>query len=159
MGFIKFSNNASFEVKIKKINDTLIKVFDPIPVISGFIYYLDEKLTQEVCNCNEFKTVYKAELDGIIYSNDGSVYSEPVIEEPVVIEPTAEELAAIARQQEIANINMQLAAIDLEFEQLDYIGTKIATGRATIDEYSEQIARMTELAAEKDLLQAQLLQL
>lgn len=53
--------------------------------------------------------------------------------------PTEEELAEQARLNEIYQCKARL-------RELDYIGVKIATGRATIDEYTEQIAEMQRLA-------------
>lgn len=45
-------------------------------------------------------------------------------------------------QQEILH---KLDSLYLELKSYDYIGTKIATGVATIEEYAEQIAHMEEL--------------
>ena len=41
----------------------------------------------------------------------------------------------------------------------DYVGTKIATGRATIADYADVIAEMTEKAAEVDRLKAEIAEL
>ena len=41
-------------------------------------------------------------------------------------------------------------------KQHDYIGTKIATGRATAEDYAPEIANMTAWAAEVDLLEAEI---
>ncbi len=49
--------------------------------------------------------------------------------------PTDKKLA----RQEISRCKARL-------RELDYIGVKIATGRATIEEYAEQIAEMRQLA-------------
>lgn len=46
----------------------------------------------------------------------------------------------------------ELVLVDAELHALDYIGVKIATGRATREEYSSQIARMDWLAARKNEL-------
>lgn len=53
----------------------------------------------------------------------------------------------------------RLYQIDVEFRQLDYIGIKIATGRATVAEYAQEIARMEELAAEKNEIMSELAEL
>lgn len=50
----------------------------------------------------------------------------------------------------------RLYQIEEEFRQLDYIGIKIATGRATVAEYAQEIARMEELAAEKNEIMSEL---
>lgn len=39
-----------------------------------------------------------------------------------------------------------------KLKEMDYIGTKIATGRATIEDYTDQIALMSEYAAKVDEL-------
>ena len=73
--------------------------------------------------------------------------------------PTEEELAEIARQEKIAQIQSQIITIDAEFATLDYVGIKIATGRATVEEYKTEIDRMNELATMKDALEEELLSL
>lgn len=52
----------------------------------------------------------------------------------------------------------RLWQIDEEFRRLDYIGIKIATGRATVAEYAQEIARMEELAEEKNKIMAELVE-
>lgn len=100
-----------------------------------------------------YSTVYKTDGSTVMLSNDGSVYAEPVVEpEPEQKEPTEEEKAEQERQNKIVDTESRIAAIDAEFRTLDYIGIKIATGRATIEEYKTEIARMTELADEKNEL-------
>lgn len=53
---------------------------------------------------------------------------------------TPEQEAEIERRQELMRCHSRL-------RELDYIGVKIATGRATREEYAEQIAEMDRLAA------------
>lgn len=66
-------------------------------------------------------------------------------EESAPYEPTEED-----------NLNLRLAQLKYELSQLDYIGIKIATGRATKKEYTEEIARMNELAEEINQVNEQL---
>lgn len=47
----------------------------------------------------------------------------------------------------------QIAELRQKLAKYDYIGIKIATGRATKEEYAEQIAQMTEWANEIDKLE------
>jgi len=107
-----------------------------------------------------YSTIYSTVGDLVKLSNDGSIYVEPIIPEPIPEPephvPTEEELLEIARQEKIAEINSQIASIDSEFTSLDYVGIKIATGRASIFEYETEIARMNELAMTKDNLLTQL---
>ena len=81
---------------------------------------------------SDFTTVYKVDGDSVSYSNDGSIYIEPP-------KPTEEEL----KRQELEE---EKALLETWLKEHDYIGTKIATGRATIEEYSDIIAEMTEKA-------------
>lgn len=53
--------------------------------------------------------------------------------------PTEEKIAKREKVKEIAQCKARL-------RELDYIGVKIATGRATVGEYAEQIAEMQRLA-------------
>lgn len=63
-------------------------------------------------------------------------------------EPTEEQKALIEKQARIAELHKLL-------EELDYIGVKIATGRATREEYAEEIALMGEYAAELNELEGE----
>ena len=141
---------------IKPISDNVIEVIGLPQTTSGFTFYLDNDVA--VGNYENFTTVYLIKDETTIqYSNDGSVYVEPEpipIPEPYV--PTEEELAEIERQNKIANIQSQINTIDAEFSKLDYVGIKIATGRATLEEYVTEIARMNELATMKDALEEEL---
>lgn len=47
----------------------------------------------------------------------------------------------------------RIAQLKAELAKLDYIGIKIATGRATKEQYAEKIATMTALANEIDFLE------
>lgn len=58
----------------------------------------------------------------------------------------------MTREQIQAEIN----GLDNLMKQHDYIGTKIAMGQATKEEYAEQIKQSEEWAAKKDELEAQL---
>lgn len=51
---------------------------------------------------------------------------------------------------ELDKLNERLYKIENEFQSLDYIGIKIATCRATVEEYAEEIEKMEELAQEKN---------
>ena len=98
---------------------------------SGFTTWRMDGKTQ-LGDFSEFTTVYKVDGDSVTYSNDGSVYVEPP-------KPTEEELKRQALVEEKAQLETWLKAHD-------YIGTKIATGRATVEEYATEIAEMMEKA-------------
>lgn len=78
-----------------------------------------------------FKIKFDSEKDKWVYEK------ELEKEEEKPYEPT-----------ELDNLQLKLAQVKYELSQLDYIGTKIATGRATKEEYSAEIAKMNELAEE-----------
>lgn len=104
-----------------------------------------------------YTTVYKVDGSTVVLSNDGSVYTEPALEpDPVIQELTEEQKKEQERLAKVAETESRIAAVDAEFKTLDYVGIKIATDRATIDEYKDEIARMTELAEEKNQLKTQL---
>lgn len=56
-------------------------------------------------------------------------------------------------QQEILR---KLESLYLEIKSYDYIGIKIATGVATIEDYAEQIAQMEELRTQIRELEAKI---
>ena len=101
------------------------------PNPSGFTTWKLDGKTQ-LGDFSDFTTVYKVDGDSVTYSNDGSVYVEPP-------KPTEEELRRQALQTEKAELEAWLSAHD-------YIGVKIATKRATVEEYANEIAEMTEKA-------------
>lgn len=104
-----------------------------------------------------YTTVYKVDGSTVVLSNDGSVYTEPVSEpDPVIPELTEEQKQEQERLAKITETKSKIASIDAEFKTLDYIGIKIATGRATVEDYKTEIARMSELADEKNELETQL---
>lgn len=56
--------------------------------------------------------------------------------------------------EEKQEILRKLESLYLEIKSYDYIGTKIATGVATIEDYAEQIAHMEELRTQIRELEA-----
>ena len=69
-------------------------------------------------------------------------------EEPQPYQPTPLEL----KQQELGETQSRL-------RKLDYVGVKIATGRATREEYAEQITQMSELADKVNQLRLEIAEL
>ena len=53
-------------------------------------------------------------------------------------------------------IEAEIRGLDQLMREKDYIGTKIAMGRATIEEYAKEIAESDRMAARKNELNAML---
>ena len=126
---IEYNNNKSFEEVSFSRNNSVVAVTPTTPNTNGSTTWRMGGKTQ-LGDFSDFTTVYKVDGDSISYSNDGSVYAEP-------LKPTEEELRRQALVGEKAQLESWLKAHD-------YIGTKIATGRATVEEYASEIALMTE---------------
>ena len=128
---IKYNNKNTFEDVNFSRNENLVTMTPTSPNPSGFTTWKLDGKTQ-LGDFSEFTTVYKVDGESVTYSNDGSVYIEPP-------KPTEEELRRQALQSEKAELEAWL-------KDHDYIGVKIATGRATIDDYADEIALMNEKA-------------
>ena len=127
---IRYNNKNTFEEVTFYRNGNLVTMTPTKPNTSGFTTY---KLSgEQLGDFSDFTTVYKVDGESVTYSNDGSVYVEPP-------KPTEEELRRQALQTEKSELEAWLSAHD-------YIGVKIATARATIDDYADEIALMTEKA-------------
>ena len=127
---IKYNNRNSFEEVSFYRNGNLVTMTPTTPNTSGFTTY---KLSgEQLGDFSDFTTIYRVDGDSVTYSNDGSIYVEPP-------KPTEEEL----RKQNLLNEKVELEAW---FKGHDYIGVKIATKRATIEEYATEIEEMTEKA-------------
>ena len=128
---IRYNNKSTFEEVTFYRSNNLVTMTPTTPNPSGFTTWKLDGKTQ-LGDFSDFTTVYKVEGNSVTYSNDGSIYVEPP-------KPTEEELKRQALQTEKAELEAWLKAHD-------YIGVKIATGRATIDDYADEIALMTEKA-------------
>ena len=131
---IKYNDSDIFyEVSFSRTEHTVILKGDILISNSGFTAWRMDGKTQ-LGNFSDFKTVYRQGENFIEYSNNGSVYEEP-------IQPTEEEL----REQKIES---EISALKQELSTFDYIGVKIAMGISTKEEYAEQIA-YTEILRQK----------
>lgn len=128
---IRYNNRNAFEEVTFYRNGNLVTMTPTTPNTSGFTTWKLDGKTQ-LGDFSDFTTVYRVDGNSVTYSNDGSIYVEPP-------KPTEEELRRQALQKEKAELEAWLSAHD-------YIGVKIATGRATIDDYADEIALMTEKA-------------
>ena len=128
---IRYNNKNTFEEVTFYREGNIVTMTPTTTNTSGFTTWKLDGKTQ-LGDFSDFTTVYRVDGDSVTYSNDGSVYVEPP-------KPTEEELRRQALQTEKAELEAWLSAHD-------YIGVKIATGRATIDDYADEIALMTEKA-------------
>lgn len=128
---IKYNNRNTFEEVTFYRDGNIVTMTPTTPNPSGFTTWRLDRKTQ-LGDFSDFTTIYKVDGESVTYSNDGSIYVEPP-------KPTEEELRRQALQTEKAELEAWLKAHD-------YIGVKIATGRATIDDYADEIALMTEKA-------------
>ena len=128
---IKYNNRNGFEDVNFTRNGNLVTMTPTSPNTSGFTTWKLDGVTQ-LGDFSDYTTIYKVDGESVTYSNDGSVYVEPP-------KPTEEEMRRQALQMEKAELEAWLKAHD-------YIGVKIATGRATVDDYVDEIALMTEKA-------------
>ena len=128
---IKYNNKNTFEEVTFYRNGNLVTMTPTTPNVSGFTTWKLDGKTQ-LGDFSDFTTVYRVDGESVTYSNDGSVYVEPP-------QPTEEELRRQALQSEKAELEAWLKGHD-------YIGVKIATKRATVEEYANEIAEMTEKA-------------
>ena len=128
---IKYNNKSTFEEVTFFRSNNLVTMSPTTPNTSGFTTWkLDGEI--QLGDFSDFTTIYKVDGESVTYSNDGSVYVEPP-------KPTEEELRKQALQTEKAELEAWLKAHD-------YIGVKIATKRATVEEYATEISEMTNKA-------------
>ena len=128
---IRYNNKNTFEEVTFFRSNNLVTMTPTTSNTNGFTTWKLDGKTQ-LGDFSDFTTVYKVDGDSVTYSNDGSVYVEPP-------KPTEEELRRQALQTEKAELEAWLKAHD-------YIGVKIATKRATVEEYATEISEMTNKA-------------
>lgn len=114
--------------KIYKIKTKEVIKEDGTRVIEQYKY----KNTQEFCDEYSALADY-CNNNGLTIEDKGDYYE--CVTPPAPPTPTAKEL-----------LERELATLEAWLRSKDYVGTKIATGRATIDEYAEIIEEMTAKA-------------
>ena len=123
---IRFNNKAIFEdVEFLRTENTVTLKGITEENTSGFTTY--RMNGEQLGDFSDFRTIYNIDGNSITYSNDGSIYVEQ--------QSTEEELK---RQELIA----EKQELEEWLRKHDYIGVKIATGRATVDEYADIIEEM-----------------
>lgn len=107
-------DNSIYEIEFKKISKNIVEIKGDFPVKEdGFTLSREEY--EDNWDYSTFTTVYKEIENGVQFSNDGSVYVEPVI--PI---PTAEELAEMEEQERIEAIQNEIDELKAQLGSTDY---------------------------------------
>lgn len=86
--YLNDEDNESFEVDAVKVASNLVQITGDYPIrTDGFL--LSRKGIDDNWDYTKYTTIYKEIVDGVIFSNDGSVEPEPN-ENPVFIEEEGE---------------------------------------------------------------------
>ena len=123
MGYIKYKNKKTVtKVIVSEESHHVIRITgDNITVnTDGFRLYLDAECKYPLDNGEYagYTTLYRKGDGWYELSDDGSVYTEPVA--PVQPEPTEEELAEQARQQQISQVTAQIDGLKAKIAASDY---------------------------------------
>lgn len=123
MGYIKYKNKKTVtKVIVSEENPHVIRITgDNLTVnTNGFRLYLDADCKHPLDNgeYEEYTTLYRKGDGWYELSNDGSVYTEPVA--PVQPELTEEDLAEMARQQQISQMTAQINDLKDRIAASDY---------------------------------------
>lgn len=115
---------SNYEVEFKKINAHMVQITGDLPIkTKGFIIYRNET-EDDPWDYTQFKTVYLKLEEGIIFSDDGSVYVEPEpIPEPEPYVPTAEELEAIFEQNKKEKVLLSKSLLAAYLEEHPIMST------------------------------------
>lgn len=123
MGYIKFKNKETTQlVVVSEESPHVIRITgDNLTVnTDGFRLYLDVECKYPLDNGEyaAYTTLFREGNGWYELSNDGSVYTEPVA--PVQPELTEEELAELARQQQISQVTAQIDGLKAQIAASDY---------------------------------------
>lgn len=112
---LKYKNEeTTYDVEFKKISKNIVEIKGDFP-IKDVGFTLSRPDMNDGWDYSEFITVYKEVDSGAQFSNDGSVYIEPVI--PI---PTDEELAEMEERERIANIKNEISELKAKLDASDY---------------------------------------
>ena len=139
------TNKNEYEIEFVAVgNQTVIlKSHNPISdnFSDGFLVYSDETVIDDY---SKFNTVYN-QIDEytIELSNDGSVYVEPI-----VVEPTEEELAEMERQRKLAEVD----SLKFQLAETDYIFIKAGEYQVLGDESPYKQEYLYEISEERRVI-------
>ena len=122
MAYIKYKQTKAVQMaKVSRMTDHVIRITGDVPVnIKGFRLYLDLDCKYPLDNGEylAYTTLYREGEGWYELSDDGSIYTEPVA--PVQLEPTEEELAEMARQEQISQVTGQIDGLKAQIAASDY---------------------------------------
>ena len=123
MGYIKFKNKETVQkVIVSEESPHVIRITGDNLVVNtdGFSLYLDEDCKYPLDNgeYEAYNTLFREGDGWYELSDDGSVYIEPVV--PVQPEPTEEELAEQAKQEQIRQVTAQINDLKVQIAASDY---------------------------------------
>ena len=123
MGYIKFKNKETVQkVIVSEESPHVIRITGDNLVVNtdGFSLYLDEDCKYPLDNgeYEAYNTLFREGDGWYELSDDGSVYVEPVA--PEQPEPTEEELAEMAKQEQIRQVTAQINDLKVQIAASDY---------------------------------------
>lgn len=123
MGYIKFKNKETVsKVIVSEESPHVIRITGDNIIVNtdGIRLYLDADCKYPLDNGEyaAYTTLYRKGDGWYELSDDGSVYIEPVA--PVQPEPTEEELAEMAKQQQISQLTAQIDGLKARIAASDY---------------------------------------
>lgn len=112
---LKYLNDENTcDVDFNKISKNVVEITGDFPIKNdGFT--LSRETHEDNWDYSAYTTIYREVENGCQFSNDGSVYIEPVVEIP-----TAEELAEMEERERIDNINAQINNLKEQLASTDY---------------------------------------
>lgn len=114
MVLIYQNEETTYDVEFKKISKNIVEIKGDFP-IKDVGFTLSRPDMNDGWDYLSFTTIYKEIENGVQFSNDDSVYVEPVIPTP-----TAEELAEIEERERISAIQNEINELKAQLEATDY---------------------------------------
>ena len=112
---LKYQNEeTTYDVEFKKISKNIVEIKGDFP-IKDVGFTLSRPDMNDGWAYSSYTTIYKELDNGVQFSNDGSVYVEPVIPTP-----TAEELAEIEERERVSAIQNEINELKAQLETTDY---------------------------------------
>lgn len=160
---------SQYDISFKKINQHILQITGDFPVKEkGFILSRDGH--NDNWDYSQFKTIYREIEGGAQFSDDGSVYTAPVIPDPVEPEPyiptlddvKAEKIAAMnSMQQDVIQTGINVTLTDGSVEhftltsndQTSLMGlqTQVATGEEKIPWHTSNQAEHCKYYSNADM--------